>query len=164
MHGHVAPSALRKHKLYLSLIEVVRRRKEKKRKTQLAFDNGYIQVRMEPWEGQPPNWEKEGVNATFSHLINEWEMAKTHPAMAKTKVGRHGRKRLLLFEGKMGHLDYFRKEKPRPCLGVWVSGTAHPCSVEHNQSKRPSSHSCEQLLGAILSKMTASTTCVTAAV
>lgn len=51
-------------------------------------------------------------------------MAKTHPAMAKTKARRHDRKRLLLFEGKIGHLDYFRKGKPRPCLGVWVSETA----------------------------------------
>lgn len=91
-------------------------------------------------------------------------MAKTHPAMAKTKGGRHGRKRLLLVDGKMDHLDHFRKGKPRPCLGVWVSEAAHPCSVEHNQSKRPSSHRCEQLLGATLSKMMARTTCVTAAV
>lgn len=119
MHCNLAPSALSKRKLYLSPIEVVKRRKgkerkEKKRKAQSAFDNGYIQVLREPSAGQPPNWKKEGVNATFSYLISEWEMAKTHPAMAKTKAGRHDRKRLLLFEGKIGHLDYFRKGKPRP--------------------------------------------------
>lgn len=76
MHCNVAPSALSKHKLYLSPIEVVKRRKgkerkEEKRKAQSAFDDGYIQVLGEPSAGQPPNWKKEKVNATFSYLISE---------------------------------------------------------------------------------------------